>query len=99
MSVIDALKHEKENNKAFCCDDIAQIKSETCSISRRHIFKIKGSLFQHSVSMKSFYLDANLAKIFVSFGFELVSPTIKTNPDIRNHIGRMQTITGLYRYE
>lgn len=27
---MDALKHEKEIEKAFHCDDIAQIKSEIC---------------------------------------------------------------------
>lgn len=43
---MDALKHEKEIEKAFHCDDIAQIKSEICDISKRQMFSIKDKLFQ-----------------------------------------------------
>ena len=43
---MDALKRETENDKVFCCSDIAQIISEICGILRRQIFNSKKSLLQ-----------------------------------------------------
>ena len=66
---MDVVKGEK-NDRFFLRNDIVHVIDKICDISRRHFFNIKESASSLNPERKSIYL---LAKIFISFGFEIFS--------------------------
>ena len=73
----------KKNSKVFHCDNTAQMKCKTCSISGRQIFNIKMNLFHPKLRKIIHRSWQRLLKILVSFVLEFFWQTITKTPEIR----------------
>ena len=89
--VLDALRREKKNGKGFSLQWYSSEKKWS-------LLYFKKGNFQHKIEEENPSTLTTLRKDYCLVWFEVFSQTINTSTDIRYHIGRMQTVIGLYSY-
>ena len=79
--VIASTKCERENGKIFHCNDIGQVMSEICGISRKHFFTHKKAFPSSKTGRKSIYFEnfeeRSLSCWILSF-YRRPSPQLRT---------------------
>ena len=88
---IGCLEAWKKNGKGFSLQWYSSEKKWS-------LLYFKKGNFQHKIEEENPSTLTTLRKDYCLVWFEVFSQTINTSTDIRYHIGRMQTVIGLYSY-